>query len=185
MPKRPTDGHMTGRDQFVAQMRTLQEARGWSDAGLAERISKHYPMSPSAVWKLNNATPVLGLSLDEALAITHAFDFRSIDQFLSASTAASLAARAVGLAREDVIVYGQQFPLADILANLREAREAVGNATDNGQKLKGPEIANLEAGAALVQRETAELVEWVNEAVSRINRHVADLEATISANGGE
>ena len=81
--RRPAEGSTAWRDKFVEQMRTLQEARGWSDASLAERISKHYPMSPAAVWKLKNATPKRGLLIDEATAIARAFGADSIDHFMS------------------------------------------------------------------------------------------------------
>lgn len=184
MPKRPAEGHMTGRDQFVAQMRVFQEARGWSDAGLADRISKHYPMSPSAVWKLKNAAPQRGLSLDEALAIVSAFGFNSIDQFLSTWTTASRAQDRIATAREQVIVYRQELPRMDVLARIREASGALESATLNGQRLKDAEIANLEAGAARLRQETADLVETVTLAAGQITAHIEDLEAAIRANAG-
>lgn len=182
MPKRPAEGHMTGRDQFVAQMRTLQEARGWSDAGLASRVSQHYPMSPSAVWKLKNATPARGLSLDEALAIAYAFEFDTLDQFLSTWTTASRVQDRITTAREQIIVYRQELPRADVLAQIREASDALDVATANGQLLKDPEIANLQAGATRLRQETAELVDAVTAAASQVAAHLADLEASISAN---
>ena len=184
MPKRPAEGHTMWRDQFVAQMRTLQEARGWSDAGLADRVSKHYPMSPSAIWKLKNATPARGLSLDEALAITYAFGFTSMDQLLSTWTTAGRVQDRITTARERVIVYRQQLPLADVLAQIREASEALEVATTNGQRLKDAEVANLEAGTDRLQRETAELVGAVSEAARQIAAHLEHLEASIQANGG-
>lgn len=184
MPKRPAEGNTTWRDQFVAQVRTLQEARGWSDAGLAERISKHYPMSPAAVWKLKNATPKRGLQLDEALAIVTAFGFISIDQFLNTWTTASMVGERLTSASEQIIVYRQELPRADLLARLREAHEVLEVATANGQRLKDAEVANLQAGAARLRRETAELVSEVNDAARQIEGNVEYLEAAIRQNVG-
>jgi len=183
MPKRPAEGHTMWRDQFVAQMRTLQEARGWSDAGLADRVSKHYPMSPSAIWKLKNATPARGLSLDEALAITYAFGFTSMDQLLSTWTTAGRVQDRITTAREQLIVYRQALPLADVLAEIREAYEAL-EVANGQQRLRDSERADLEAGTDRLQRETAELVGAVSEAARQIAAHLEHLEASIQANGG-
>lgn len=184
MPKRPAEGHATGRDRFVEQLRILQEARGWSDASLAKRISDHYPMSPSAVWKLKNATPARGLSLDEALAITYAFGFTSMDQFLSTWTTASRAQERIAAAQEQVIVYRQELPRWEVITKIREADETLTVATANGQRLREAEIANLKAGVARLQRETAELVDTVTAAASQIGANLAVLESSIQANGG-
>lgn len=77
------------RDQLIFRMMEEQHVRGWSDASLAKRISKHYPMSAATVWKLKNANPSRGLSLDEARAIATTFDYSSIDDMLESTATAS------------------------------------------------------------------------------------------------
>ncbi len=186
MPKRPAKGHTVWRDQFVDQMRRLQEARGMSDAGLAARVSQHYPMTSATVWKLKNATPARGLSLDEALAITYAFGFTSMDQFLNTWTTAGMAHDRVTLAREQIILYSQNIDSRDIVAKIREADDALVVATSNGQRLRAEELSNLEAGVARLRVETARLVEVVTAAADKIDAHAEHLEQTIRANqGGE
>ncbi len=182
MPKRPAKGHTVWRDEFVEQMRRLQEARDLTDGALASRVSRHYPMTAATVWKLKNATPARGLSLDEALAITYAFGFTSMDQFLSTWTTAGLAQDRVTLAREQIIIYAQTIDTRDILAKMREADEALEVATGNGQRLKAEELSNLQAGVARLRVETVRLVEVVTAAADKIDTHAEHLEQTIQAN---
>lgn len=91
MPRRSQlpGAETTMRDQLVFRMREEQKVRGWSDASLAKRISEYYPMSPATVWKLKNANPSRGLSLDEAKAISMAFKYSSIDAMLESTALAS------------------------------------------------------------------------------------------------
>ena len=77
------------RDHLVFRLRQEQEARGWSDAQMAAEISKYYPMNAAAVWKLKNADPPRGVSLDEAQALAIALGFDSIDALLQANGVAS------------------------------------------------------------------------------------------------
>lgn len=182
MPKRPAQGHTNWRDQFVEQMRVLQDARGMSDAALAHRISEHYPMSPSAVWKLKHGRPVRGLMLDEAMAIVYAFGFSAMDQFLSTYTTAARAQERIAAAREAIIIYRQELPVRDVLGAIREASDGLELATGNGQKLKDAEIANLRAGAARVQQEADDMLEAVEGATARIAAYLADLQTSIESN---
>lgn len=75
------------RDRLVRRLREEQANRGWSDATLSAEISKHYPMSPTTVWKLKNAEPPRGVLFDEADAIAAAFDFDTVYEMLEANGA--------------------------------------------------------------------------------------------------
>lgn len=81
MPKAPR-GAMPLRDQIVARMTEEQAVQRMSDMGLAQRITKFYPMSAATVWKLKNSDPPRGLSIDEATAIARALGSNSIEEFL-------------------------------------------------------------------------------------------------------
>jgi hypothetical protein len=83
-------------------MREEQDVRGWSDASLAKRISRHYPMSAATVWKLKNANPSRGLSLDEAKAIATAFEYPSIDAMLESTTVASFVSERLVRAAQEI-----------------------------------------------------------------------------------
>lgn len=90
MPRRPKalDGRQLPlRDRLVKRLREEQASRGWSDATLSAEISKHYPMSPTTVWKLKNAEPPRGVLFDEADAIAAAFDFDTVYEMLEANGA--------------------------------------------------------------------------------------------------
>lgn len=173
---------MQWRDRFVARMSELQDARGWSDAGLAERVSRHYPMSAATIWKLRNAEPPRGVTLDEALAIVSAFEFTSLEQFLTTTTAAGIAMARLAAANEKVIVYRQSFPLTDLLRDLRVASEALVN---DEIQLKEREAANLEAVSERLRREVAELVELVGAEAKRLSHKADDFDALVSARKGK
>lgn len=82
------------------------------------------------------------------------------------------------------MIYRQEIPLPEVLAEIREAYEALEVATGNGQRLKDAERATLEAAATRLQREAAELVDAVNSAARQIAANVEHLEAEIRSNGG-
>lgn len=185
MPKRPAglrEGRMPWRDRFVARMSELQDARGWSDAGMAERVSRHYPMSAATIWKLKNAEPARGVTLDEALAIVSAFEFTGLEQFLATTTSAGIARDRLAAANERVIVYRQSFPTTDLLRDLRAASDAL---VSPDLYLKERETANLEAVSVRFRREVAELVEVVSAQAKKLGHAADEFDAQVQARKGQ
>lgn len=86
MPRRRKDlPDISLRSTFVARMTEEQQLRGWSDAGLAARASKLYPVGASTIWKMKNADPPRRVDLDEADAIGQAFGFTDAMEFVKSS----------------------------------------------------------------------------------------------------
>ncbi len=83
MPKRPAGGQYVWRDRFVQRLTDEQTFLGWSDAGLAKRVSAYFPMSAATVWKIKMADPPRRIDLDEAMAISRAFGYDTVDEFLA------------------------------------------------------------------------------------------------------
>lgn len=87
MPRRPAGiPAETLAQRFARRVEEEAARRGMSDAGLAQRVSAHYPMSASTIWKIKNASPPRRVDIDEATAIAvGAFGYRSIEAFLEDS----------------------------------------------------------------------------------------------------
>lgn len=67
---------------FATRIAEEQEARGWSDAGLAKRASVFYPMSAATIWKIKRAQPPRRVDIDEADAIVRACGAANLEEFL-------------------------------------------------------------------------------------------------------
>lgn len=166
---------MPWRDRFVERMTQWQGARGYSDAGLAERISEYHPMSAATVWKLKNADPPRGVTLDEAMAISAALGFESIEQLLQSSTVAGVVEDRIVRALDRVRNYAAGFPVTKIDADLNTAREALAYAE---APLTDDEERGLLALLGELQTETEELVKI---AQSRANGVRHEIKATKDA----
>lgn len=178
MPKRPAglpEGRMPWRDRFVERMTQWQEARGYSDAGLAGRVSKFHPMSAATVWKLKHADPPRGLTIDEAMAIVAALGFDSVEQLLQSSTVAGVAEDRIQRTWDRLRNYASEFPAAEIDADLQDARNALAGAD---QSLKDDEARGL---ALLLAEVRAEAERFTEMAQSRAHGVRQEVEATEDA----
>lgn len=180
MPKRPAglpDGRMPWRDRFVERMTQWQDARGYSDAGLAERISTYHPMSAATVWKLKHAEPPRGVTLDEAMAIVAALGFDSVEQLLQSSTVAGVAEDRIQRAWDTLRDYIDAFPVSQIAADLKDARDALAEV-EMQRPLKDDEVRSV---AVLLAELRAEAERLAEVAQSRAHGVRQEVEATEDA----
>lgn len=71
-----------GEDNVAGHVQIEREARGWSTAELARRVTEvGCPMSQSAVWRIENGTPRRKITVDELIAFSKVFG-RSIEYLL-------------------------------------------------------------------------------------------------------
>lgn len=87
MPRRPSGiPKETVQLQFAHRVAEEAKRRGWSDASLAARAARNYPMTATTIWKIKNADPPRRVDLDEATAIAlGAFGYETIEAFLTDS----------------------------------------------------------------------------------------------------
>ena len=61
-------------DNLAERVRLEREARGWSTATMAERMTQAgYPMNQSAIWRIESAEPRRRINLDEAIGFAQVF----------------------------------------------------------------------------------------------------------------
>lgn len=168
MPKRPSalpSGRMQWRDRFVERIREEQEQRNMPDAGLAKRVSEHYPMSPATVWKLKNAEPARGVSLDEAMAIAQAFGYSTVDEMLASSLAGEVfprLERADSLLRESGRSSGEAWgEVLNLLHAIRLAVEARKTVDRSNAYLAQFRLDNLLVVLWSEQKATRERAEYL------------------------
>lgn len=99
MPKRPQhadDAPLAHR--FRTRLADEQTRQGMSDAGLAKRVTDlGVPMTAATIWKIKSSEPPRKVDLDEAQAITHAFGYEGVEDFLENQEDARLDRAAVDL----------------------------------------------------------------------------------------
>lgn len=126
---------LEGEENVARRIKMEREARGWSTATLAERLTDAgYPLNQSAVWRIESGEPRRRVNLDEAIGFAKVFDV-SLDNLVgppeiaanaqvkqlmaefAASWEKSVAARKeTDQAREALDAYGRAHPnLAELI----------------------------------------------------------------------
>lgn len=82
MPRR-ANRPRTWQQRFRSRLAEEQERQGLTDPALAARVSEHYPMTASTVWKIKSADPPRKVDLDEALGIVVALGFDSLEDYFT------------------------------------------------------------------------------------------------------
>jgi transcriptional regulator with XRE-family HTH domain len=63
-----------GEDDLALRIQREREKRGWSTAGLAQRMTEvGCPLNQSAIWKIENGQPRRRITVDEAIAFARVF----------------------------------------------------------------------------------------------------------------
>ncbi|MFD0410444.1 helix-turn-helix domain-containing protein [Kitasatospora sp. NPDC127116] len=73
---------LEGEENVAQRIKMEREARGWSTATLAERLTEAgYPLNQSAVWRIESGEPRRRVNLDEAIGFAKVFDI-SLDNLV-------------------------------------------------------------------------------------------------------
>ncbi|MEV7776813.1 helix-turn-helix transcriptional regulator [Kitasatospora sp. NPDC088351] len=73
---------LEGEENVARRIKMEREARGWSTATLAERLTEAgYPLNQSAVWRIESGEPRRRVNLDEAIGFAKVFDI-SLDNLV-------------------------------------------------------------------------------------------------------
>lgn len=74
MPRPNPHRLLHSEEDLARRIASERESRGWSHAGLAERVSRAgCPIQASAIWKIENGKPRRRITVDELLAFAEVF----------------------------------------------------------------------------------------------------------------
>ncbi|MFI9360355.1 helix-turn-helix domain-containing protein [Kitasatospora sp. NPDC053057] len=138
---------LEGEENVARRIKMEREARGWSTATLAERLTEAgYPLNQSAVWRIESGEPRRRVNLDEAIGFAKVFDI-SLDNLvgppeIAANTHVKRLLADFAESWQKSVAARKEMDLA------REALDAYGRAHPNLQELIRAMITRVVADAA-------------------------------------
>ncbi|WP_371480705.1 helix-turn-helix domain-containing protein [Kitasatospora sp. NBC_00315] len=138
---------LEGEENVARRIKMEREARGWSTATLAERLTEAgYPLNQSAVWRIESGEPRRRVNLDEAIGFAKVFDI-SLDNLVGPPEIAANA-HVKRLLADFAESWQKSVAARKDMDQAREALDAYGRAHPNLEELIRAMITRVVADAA-------------------------------------
>jgi transcriptional regulator with XRE-family HTH domain len=137
---------LEGEENVARRIKLEREARGWSTATLADRLTDAgYPLNQSAVWRIESGEPRRRVNLDEAIGFAKVFDV-SLDNLVGPPEIAANA-QVKQLMAEFAASWEKSVAARKEMDQAREALDAYGRAHPNVAELIEAMVARVVADA--------------------------------------
>jgi transcriptional regulator with XRE-family HTH domain len=147
MADRERRQRLEGEENVARRIKLEREARGWSTATLADRLTDAgYPLNQSAVWRIESGEPRRRVNLDEAIGFAKVFDV-SLDNLVGPPEIAANA-QVKQLMAEFAASWEKSVAARKEMDQAREALDAYGRAHPNLAELIGAMVTRVVADAA-------------------------------------
>lgn len=138
---------LEGEENVARRIKMEREARGWSTATLAERLTEAgYPLNQSAVWRIESGEPRRRVNLDEAIGFAKVFDI-SLDNLVGPPEIAANA-HVKRLLADFAESWQKSVASRKEMDRARDALDAYGRAHPNLEELIRAMITRVVADAA-------------------------------------